>query len=200
MSDSGESIFKKPTASGKSSSPSKSKSPAQDNKKMSEPNETKQDTNQNEAVPPDLTLVLEQANDRLLRTQAELENFRKRSQREMEDHRRYAALPVMRELLSVLDNMYLAIKAAQKNDSASGLLNGVKMVAVQLEDVLQKNHCKRIDTVGTPFDPNYHEAVAQQPSKKYPANIISQETRVGYQLHDRVIRPSQVFVSTGRKK
>jgi molecular chaperone GrpE len=140
---------------------------------------------------------LDEANGLYLRSRAELENFRKRSRREMDGERRYAGLSVMRDLLSVLDNLQRAIEAAEKSEGASGLLEGVKMVADQLLGVLEQHNCKQIEAIGAAFDPNLHEAIGQLPSDEHPVNTVTQETRIGYQLHDRVIRPSQVFVSTG---
>ena len=78
-----------------------------------------------------------------------------------------------------------------------GLLEGVKMVAQQISTVLENKGCKKIEAVGQPFDPNLHQAVQMQPSDEYESNTVMQELRTGFQLHDRVIRPSQVFVSTG---
>ncbi len=142
-----------------------------------------------------LTAQVEQANDQVLRAQAELENFRKRTRRDMEDERRYASLPLMRDLLAVVDNMQLALDAAEKSDGAAGLLEGVKMVVDQFTSALSQHDCVRIEGVGSPFDPNHHEAIGQEPTDEFPPNSVAREMRVGYMLHDRVIRPSQVFVS-----
>ncbi len=145
----------------------------------------------------DLEQQVHEANDRALRSHAELENFRKRSQRELVDERRYAVVPFARDLLAVVDNLERAIEVAEKSPDGSALLDGVKLVADQLESVLQSHQCVRIETVGTPFDPNFHQAIAQEPSDEHPAGVITRETQAGYKLHDRVIRPAQVFVSTG---
>jgi molecular chaperone GrpE len=151
-----------------------------------------------------------EANDRALRSHAELENYRKRAQRELADERRYAIVPLVRDLLPVVDNLERAIEAAnmqiQKVSEGKGgstatdlshLLDGIKMVATQLENVLKQHQAVRIDTVGTPFDPNFHQALAQEPSDEHPAGTITRSAQSGYKLHDRVIRPAQVFVSTG---
>lgn len=140
---------------------------------------------------------LQEANDRALRTQAELENYRKRAQREMADERKYAAMPMLRSLLGVVDNLNRAIQAAEQNDSASGLLDGVKMVSMQLTSVLEQHHCTPVPALGADFDPNLHEAVAQQPSDEYPAGKVTMVAVEGFTLHDRVVRPAQVMVSTG---
>jgi molecular chaperone GrpE len=153
-----------------------------------------------QSAPDELTRLqdeLRSADDRLLRAQAEFENYRKRVRREMEDERRYAALPLIRDLLSVADNLNRAIESAEQSGSTSGLLEGVKMVAGQLDNVLEQHHCRRIEAEAEPFDPHLHEALAQEPSDEHPPSTVTRVARVGYRLHDRVVRPSQVFVSTG---
>jgi molecular chaperone GrpE len=147
---------------------------------------------------------LRDANERALRAQAELENYRKRSQRELAEERRYAVVPLVRDLLTVVDNLERAIEATQTgsvsegpNDRVATLLGGVKLVATQLDAVLKQHQCVRIDTVGAPFDPNLHQAIAQEPSDQYPAGTVTRAAQSGYKLHDRVVRPAQVFVSTG---
>lgn len=139
-----------------------------------------------------------EAKDRALRAQAELENVRKRMRREMEDERRYALLPLLRDLLPVVDNMGRAIEATSTSAAdASGLLAGVKILAQQLETTFSQYHCHRITALGEPFDPHRHAAISQQPSNEYPAGVVMLVAQDGYQLHDRVIRPAQVIVSTG---
>lgn len=140
---------------------------------------------------------LQDANDRALRSHAELENYRKRSQREMADERKYAALPVVRDLLAVADNLELAIQAAEKDPGAAKVLEGVKMVLTQFNSTLEQHQIERIGGVGLPLDPNRQEAVMQEPSTELPAGMVTRIVRTGYQLHDRVIRPAQVFVSKG---
>jgi molecular chaperone GrpE len=155
----------------------------------------------NAAETPDATVDrlekdLAEASDRALRIQAELENYRKRMHRELADERRYAIVPLAKDLLTVVDNLERAIEAAQKTDGREGLLEGVKMVATQLDGVLAQHQCQRIDAVGQPFDPNVHQALAQEPSDR-PAGTVTRAVQSGYKLYDRVIRPAQVFVSSG---
>ena len=138
---------------------------------------------------------LDAAQNRLLRSQAELENFRKRIAREREDERRYANLALMRDLLPVLDNMDRAIAAAENTHNTADLLEGVKMISRQLTDVLQRYGCEPIDAQGQPFDPHWHDAILQQPSAEHPPGTVVQVTQPGFRLHDRVVRPSQVIVS-----
>ncbi|MCE5266603.1 MAG: nucleotide exchange factor GrpE [Planctomycetaceae bacterium] len=163
-----------------------------------------------------LRAELEKAEDRALRSHAELDNYRKRAARELEERLRYANMGLLRDLLPVVDNVERAIAAAEKHmnaaagvgaqleqedagdtpqSEAGALLEGFKMVHHQLEDVLRRHHCHRIEALHKPFDPNLHHAVMQQPSEEHPANTVLMVTQQGYQLHDRVVRPSQVIVS-----
>ncbi len=144
-----------------------------------------------------LEAELAAANDRAIRAHAELENFRKRVYREMEEERKYACLPLFRRLLPVMDNLQRAIESTQQSKNASGLLEGVQLVAQQLEAILQQHHCTRIDAKGKLFDPHLHEAIAQLPSQDFSAGIVIDVTLPGYVLHDRVVRASQVLVSAG---
>ncbi len=139
---------------------------------------------------------LEGAKDRVLRSQAELENYRKRAAREIDEHRRYANLPLLSDLLPVLDNIERAVAAADKSHDAASLLEGIKMVLQQFDGVLQRYHCLRIDALHKPFNPHLHEALSQQPSQEYPAHTVLFVVRPGFELFDRVVRPSQVIVST----
>jgi molecular chaperone GrpE len=143
-----------------------------------------------------LRAELQQAKDRELRAHAELENYRKRAHRQIEEERRYANLPLMKELLPVLDNVHRAIEAAEKTPDVAVLLQGFRLVAEQLEGVLARHHCLPIAALHEPFDPHRHQAIVQQPSAEHPANTVLLVTQQGFQLHDRVVRPSQVIVST----
>lgn len=138
---------------------------------------------------------LNEARDRALRAQAELENVRKRLRKEMDDERRYALMPLVADLLPVVDNIGRAVAATEKNADVHSLLEGVKLVAQQLETALARHHCKRIEALGMPFDPNVHAAIMQQPSAEQPPNTVVMVAQDGYQLHDRVVRPAQVIVS-----
>jgi molecular chaperone GrpE len=141
---------------------------------------------------------LTESMDRELKAQAELENFRKRVYRDTEQTVKYATSPLIRDLLEVLDNLSRASEAASSNPDAAGLLDGVKLVQQQFIGALGKHHCRPIEAVGKEFDPNFHQAIAQSPSDEYPAGQVMLEASVGYLLHDRVIRPSHVIVSTGK--
>lgn len=141
---------------------------------------------------------LAEKEDQLLRSIAEADNIRKRARREVEEARKYAPTGLLLDLLTVVDDLRRAIDSAEQNEEGRGLLDGVKMVASRLESVLENHHCKKIEAVGKPFDPNLHEAIQMQPSENVAANHVSLEARSGYQFHDRVLRTAQVFVSTGK--
>lgn len=160
---------------------------------QAEPNQSEADTA--EAEVEKLRTDLEEAGDRLLRAQAELENYRKRARRELEDSLRYAAMPLLRDLLPVIDNLDRALSAAEKSSETGGLIDGVKMVAQSFQSILARHDCKRIDALGKPFDPAVHEAISQQPSAEHPPGTVLLVAQDGYTLYDRVIRPAQVIVS-----
>lgn len=141
---------------------------------------------------------LRRAQNEVLKGHAEFENFRKRMRREMEEDARYAALPLITELLPVIDNLERAIQAAEQTDSAGALLDGVRMVTMQFDAALAKNGCQKIEALGQEFDPHVHMALRQEPSEEHPAGHVSRVLQSGYKLHDRVVRPAQVFVSSGK--
>jgi molecular chaperone GrpE len=144
-----------------------------------------------------LQAELADAEKRVLLAHADLENFRRRNRREMQDQLRYASLGLMNDVLESVDNLQRAVESYEKDANGDGLVEGVKLVAQQINTVLQNNGCKKIEAVGQTFDPNLHQALQMQPSEEHEANIVMMDLRPGFQLHDRVIRPSQVFVSTG---
>ncbi len=146
----------------------------------------------------DLTQKLMAAEQEILRGRAELENFRKRMQRDTEQQIKFANVPIIRDLLDVIDNLNRAVDATRADESnVKALIDGVQMVSQQFSQVLAKHGCKPIEALGADFDPNFHAAITQMPSKEYAAGKVAQEVAVGFVLHDRVIRPAQVIVSTG---
>jgi len=140
---------------------------------------------------------LREAHDRLLRTQAELDNFRKRSRREYEEAQKYREMDLLRDLLPVLDNVLRAIEAADKKADVDSLRAGFRMTAQQIEKLLEAHGCATIATDGHPFDPTVHDAILQQPVAGTPPGTIVATASRGYRLHDRVVRPAQVIVAKG---
>jgi molecular chaperone GrpE len=126
---------------------------------------------------------------------ADLDNYRRRAQKEMEQERRYAMMPLARDLLPALDNLQRALEAARVSQDAGRLIEGVQMVARQFDDILQKHAVLPINAVDKPFDPNLHQALQQMPSADKPPMTVLTECERGFTLHDRVVRPSMVIVS-----
>lgn len=137
-----------------------------------------------------------EADKRVLMAQAEAENFRKRMRRDFENQIKFSSMPLVTDILLVRDNLVRALEAAESSEDGSGLKEGVAMVAKQLDDTLGKHSIKEIPAEGELFDPNFHEAISQIPSE-HPSGTIAHVAVTGFQMHDRVVRPSQVVVSTG---
>ena len=150
-----------------------------------------------QAAEPDPEAQIVDLQERLLRSQAELENFRKRARREYDDAQRYREIDVLRDLLPVLDNVLRAIEASEKTGDVESLRSGFRMTAQQLEKLLGSHGCQTIETDGTVFDPAIHDAILQQEVPGVaPGTIVGTASR-GYKLHDRVVRPAQVIVAKG---
>ena len=133
--------------------------------------------------------------ERFLRAAAELDNFRKRKEREVSDLRKYANQTLLRELLGVVDNLERALAASQESGEPQGLTEGVDMTLKELLKIFDQFHVKPIESLQQPFDPNLHEAVMQEPSDTVPANTVLKELQKGYMLRDRLLRPAMVVVS-----
>ncbi len=146
---------------------------------------------------PDNARELAAERDRSLRLQAEMENLRTRTAREIAEQARYAALPLIRDLLPVVDNIDRAVDSASQTGDANSLLEGFKLVRQQLMNTLEQHNCIRIEALSEQFDPQFHAAIMQQPSDEVPANHVLLVAQAGYKLHDRVVRPAQVIISTG---
>jgi len=141
-----------------------------------------------------LSAELAAANDRELRAQAETENVRKRMRREMDDVHRYVALPVLKDMLSVLDDMDRALEAA-KNSTDPSLVQGITLVRSRMVEALERHGCRRIEAEWAEFDPAKHEAILMQPSGDTAPNTVLHVAQQGYTLHDRVVRPAKVIVA-----
>jgi len=139
----------------------------------------------------------EKFKDLYIRSQADLDNYRKRAVREKEDATRYANLSLLERLLPVLDNFDLGLDAARQSGGAEGILQGMSMVQKQLHDFLRDSGVEPIEAVGATFDPNFHEALGQEASEDAPEGIVTRQLRRGYKLKDRLLRPSAVMVSKG---
>ena len=137
-------------------------------------------------------------NDRYLRLAADLENFRRRTVREKDELRLYAASRIVEDLLPVLDNLALGLAATkQPNADLKTLAGGVDMVMQQFRTALTSHGLKEINPAGQPFDPHQHEAISHQPDAKVPAESVVTVVRIGYSLNGRLLRPAAVIVSSG---
>jgi molecular chaperone GrpE len=179
---------------------------------MSEPNTTANAKTKNgateaaERVLQDLEAIkaraeaAEQARDEYLslaqRTKADFENYQKRAARDLAVERRYALTPLALDILPALDNLDRAMDAAKQAGETGPLVQGVALVQSQFLDILRRHGVTRIDAQGQPFDPNLHQAVMQQPTKDYPPSTVVLVLQHGYLIHDRVLRPASVAVST----
>jgi molecular chaperone GrpE len=144
--------------------------------------------------------------DKLLRTLAEMENLRKRTEREVADARTYAVSGFARDVLAVADNMHRALEAigpearAQADATLKTLIEGIELTERELHKVLAKNGVKKFSPEGEKFDPNMHEAMYEVPTQELPAGHVAQVMQAGYMLGDRVLRPAMVGVSKGAPK
>ncbi|HEY7186329.1 MAG TPA: nucleotide exchange factor GrpE [Vicinamibacterales bacterium] len=132
--------------------------------------------------------------DRLLRTAAEFDNYRKRVDRERRDLAEYTAADVVVEMLPIVDNLERALAAAPEADP---LRKGVELIHKQMLDLLRKRGVKAIEALGADFDPNFHQAVIHEPSSEHREGEVIEELQRGYLLGDRLLRPAMVKVAKG---
>jgi molecular chaperone GrpE len=142
------------------------------------------------------TLEVEEHRDRYLRAAAEFDNARKRAAREREEYTRYANEWLLRELLPVLDNFERALQAARGEAAAAAVTAGVELIQRELMRVLEKFGVTSFTSVGQPFDPERHEAIARVPAQSQPEGTVVDETARGYLLNGRVLRPAMVTVAS----
>jgi molecular chaperone GrpE len=140
---------------------------------------------------------LKSLNDKYLRLAAEFDNYKRLAQRDQRDQVRFGNEQLLKELLPVVDNLERAIRAAKDSKTAQGLVQGVDLTLKQLENVLNKFGVQSIPTMGQRFDPSGHQAVASVPSTQVPDQHVVEEFQRGYRLHDRILRPAMVTVSSG---
>ncbi|MGA3171747.1 MAG: nucleotide exchange factor GrpE [Chthoniobacteraceae bacterium] len=140
---------------------------------------------------------LERFRDLALRSQADFDNFRKRSAREKDEAVKYANGALLERLIPIIDNFELGLAAASGSAKDSPIIAGMSMVARQLNDFLADAGVTAIDATGQTFDPNLHEAIAQEHDPKVPEGKVIRQVRKGFKLKDRLLRPANVIVSKG---
>ena len=150
-----------------------------------------------EAVASRMREELADTQDRLLRLQAEFENFRKRALRERQEAAQYGSQNLFKDLVSVVDNLERAIEHARESGGGdlASFLQGVELVQRELLSIFERNHVTEIEALGKPFDPSLHEAMAQVESGAVPPNTVIDVLQKGFQLRDRLVRPSRVIVA-----
>ena len=135
--------------------------------------------------------------DRLLRLQADFDNYRKRIDRERKDWAVFANEKLLKDLLPALDNFALGLANGEKAHAPAALLEGLRLVQGQFESALAKSDITPIDADGQPFDPNLHEAITHMPSPDVPEGSVIAQTRRGWKMGDKLLRAAQVVVSSG---
>jgi molecular chaperone GrpE len=149
-----------------------------------------------DSQPDPLVVQRDEYHRKWLLAVADFENYRRRMQKEIDQERRYAAMPLARDLLPALDNLRRAIEASKSANDLGQLAQGVEMVARQFDDIFGRHGVTPIVAVGQPFDPNRHQALQQMPAPDKPPLTVLAECERGYMLHERVVRPSTVIVSS----
>lgn len=155
------------------------------------------------AADGDLNKKLEEAErqakdnyERLLRVSADFENYKKRTAREMQDLVKYANEKILKEMLTVVDNLERAIESASNHyDTNDPLIQGVYLTLSETLKILERHQVKPVVSLGEPFDPSFHQAMMQEEVQDQPPNTVVKELQKGYLIHDRLLRPALVAVS-----
>jgi molecular chaperone GrpE len=141
----------------------------------------------------------DETHDKLLRVSAEFENYRKRTAREMDDFRKYAVQSLLKEMLSAVDHIELAIQAAAYNSASDqNLIEGLSLTLKELLRIFEKFNVMPIEAVGRPFNPEFHEAILREESGELPENTVLREMQKGYVIGSRLLRPALVVVAAPR--
>ena len=142
-----------------------------------------------------LTAEVDKWKDLAYRSQAELDNFRKRSAREAQETRAYANADLLRGILPIMDNFEMGLEAARAESEKSMIFMGMSMVQRQIADFLRDMGVTEVEALGKPFDPNLHDAVSTEASADHAEGTILRVTRRGFKLKDRLLRPVSVIVA-----
>lgn len=159
--------------------------------------ETSEQENPTDEILQKLTDENQQLKDELLRALADSENIKKRCAAEIDKNNKYAISSFAKDLLGVADNLDRALQAAQTEDSTScqGLLEGVKLTQKELTHIFEKFGITKMDCIGQPFDPNFHQVIQQISDPSHPAGTIITELQTGYMLNGRILREAMVVVA-----
>ena len=162
-------------------------------------NDTDADNEKQNELEENLHDEIEQLRDEKLRLLADMENLRKRSDRDRMDSIRYGNINFARDILSLGDNLSRALDAipkdAEKTETITNLINGLRMVQREFTSILEKHGIKKIEALNKRFDHNFHQAMMEIESEEVEEGIVIQEIQSGYNMHDRLLRPSMVGVA-----
>ncbi len=162
-------------------------------------NDTDADNEKQNELEENLRDKIEQLRDEKLRLLADMENLRKRSDRDRMDSIRYGNINFARDILSLGDNLSRALDAipkdAEKTETITNLINGLRMVQREFTSILEKHGIKKIEALNQRFDHNFHQAMMEIESEEVEEGIVIQEIQSGYNMHDRLLRPSMVGVA-----
>ena len=162
-------------------------------------NDTDADNEKQNELEENLRDEIEQLRDEKLRLLADMENLRKRSDRDRMDSIRYGNINFARDILSLGDNLSRALDAipkdAEKTETITNLINGLRMVQREFTSILEKHGIKKIEALNQRFDHNFHQAMIEIESEEVEEGIVIQEIQSGYNMHDRLLRPSMVGVA-----
>ncbi|MEL6545624.1 MAG: nucleotide exchange factor GrpE [Myxococcota bacterium] len=159
--------------------------------------EVPEEADESDAAEPEQAPAAPEASelqDKLLRLAADFDNYRKRSRRELDDARKYGIESLLRDILPVLDNFERALAATSEDDDHP-LVQGIRMVMKQFQDILSQHGVKAFDSLGEIFDPELHEALSQLQTNDHEAGTILNEHERGYRIHERLLRPARVVVA-----
>lgn len=145
----------------------------------------------------EVTAEVDAQRDRYMRAVAEMENLRRRTAREKDEARRYAVSGLVEDLLPIMDHFSLGLEAARKHEGGRAFAEGFEMILGQLRATLERHGVSEINPRGVRFDPNLHECVSHQPHESVAEGMVISVERVGYTLHERLLRPASVVVSSG---
>ena len=162
-------------------------------------NDTDADNEKQNELEENLRDEIEQLRDEKLRLLADMENLRKRSDRDRMDSIRYGNINFARDILSLGDNLSRALEAipkdAEKTETITNLIDGLRMVQREFTSILEKHGIKKIEALNKRFDHNFHQAMMEIESEEVEEGIVIQEIQSGYNMHDRLLRPSMVGVA-----
>ena len=165
---------------------------------MTSDNEELNQEQQDDGV-EDLKSQIQSLKDEVLRGKADLENFRKRAEKDKSDAMQFAAFRFAKDLLKVVDGLDMALSSIEKSNDIQNVVKGIKVVHQEFEKVLSQHGIQKVDALHHQFDPSFHEVVIElEDDSKHPENTVLQVMQEGYKMHERLLRPATVGVKKGQ--